>query len=466
MLDCNVSDGLVLLCDVSDARINYKDAYLNKGAGFEFPGVPLAVWLASWLDGTQIMYMRGGERLSPEEYMPPAEDHMQGESRQEYWLRKKAEAGDVNSQYELALTYYDRHEGPAALLWLDKAATGGIERAKFWLALGHRDAEFGTEANWDKAYDYAQQVDSEISFYLDGPETNHSLKDIEPSYDSAVRWWKKRADGGDGRAAYSLGLALLTTNVDAANARFEQAAKLGYASAMRKIGKDYWNGENGRPFDEQEAIRWFKRAADAGSVLAMGDLAWYYSSKRVDWSEAIRFSKQVIEQPYERQNWEVVLVQLHRLGTAYMTGEIVEKNVPLAIQYYERASSIGDSDADYLIAILILKGYEIEGGVKRALALLRRASDKGHGALPEAQFKLAQCYEKGVGGEVNAIEASYWMQEAALQDFVAAQTQFARYLEEGFGVRQNLDQAIAWYSKASEAGDEEARLRLQSLQSF
>jgi TPR repeat protein len=79
-------------------------------------------------------------------------------------------------------------------------------------------------------------------------------------------------------------------------------------------------------------------------------------------------------------------------------------------------------------------------------------------------FKLAQCYEKGVVGKVDPLEASYWMQEAALQDFAPAQTQLARYLEDGFGMRKNLEQAIAWYTKASAAGEEEARKRLEELE--
>jgi TPR repeat protein len=243
------------------------------------------------------------------------------------------------------------------------------------LALGWRDAKFGPVTDWDKAYHYAQQVESSISFYLDDPEMSYPLNDIEHVYYNALAWWKERADAGDARAAYSLGLALLESDVAAANVRFGQAADLGYAPAMRKIGKDYWNGENGRPFDEQKAIKWLKKAAREGNVQSMGDLAWYYSTKNIDWDEAIKFSTQILEQEYKNENREVVLIQLHRLGSEYMTGEHVEKNIPLAVQYYERASKLGDSDADYLIATLILKGYDIEGGAERALGLLRRASD-------------------------------------------------------------------------------------------
>ena len=52
---------------------------------------------------------------------------------------------------------------------------------------------------------------------------------------------------------------------------YYERAQAGDASAMRMLGTMYYNGLNVAP-DTKEGIRWYRKAAAAGSVAAMTDL--------------------------------------------------------------------------------------------------------------------------------------------------------------------------------------------------
>lgn len=60
----------------------------------------------------------------------------------------------------------------------------------------------------------------------------------------------------------------------------------------------------------------------------------------------------------------------------------------------------------------------------------------------EAMFRLALYLEKGFGCQINRNEACRWMQKAAMRGLPQARAEFARYLMQGTGTRQ--DAAQAW----------------------
>lgn len=237
VLDCTVDNGLVYLCDISNPRINYKQAYENKTDSFALPGVCFADWLASWFDATQIQYIPNPYRDNPELYLPK-EDYLPGETGDEYRLRKKAEAGDVHAQIELG-TVHNRWSSrrSKAVYWLERACesdnANAASCAKKLLALGYRDGKFEA-ADWSKAHQCSAQLEEPIPFYFDEkPKSFYALTNIKDCFHEAVSWWEKEAREGNGQAAYSLALAL----PEAANSWFEEAARLGYLPAIEKIKK-------------------------------------------------------------------------------------------------------------------------------------------------------------------------------------------------------------------------------------
>jgi TPR repeat protein len=70
-------------------------------------------------------------------------------------------------------------------------------------------------------------------------------------------------------------------------------------------------------------------------------------------------------------------------------------------------------------------------------------------------------YLKGYGVIANYVLAERWLRKSAEQGYVSAQYALGALFEEGVGVGRNMDEALIWYKKAADQGDERARVRIQ-----
>src|SRR5437867_10461868 len=64
-----------------------------------------------------------------------------------------------------------------------------------------------------------------------------------------------------------------------------------------------------------------------------------------------------------------------------------------------------------------------------------------------AQFFLALCHAHEIGAPLNALEALRLFQLSAEQGFSPAQMQLALHYEEGREVKQNMAEALRWYTR-------------------
>jgi TPR repeat protein len=144
-----------------------------------------------------------------------------------------------------------------------------------------------------------------------------------------------------------------------AQVMFEDLAKSGSPLSMLYIGYIYRDGI-GRVADIDEAERWFRKAADAGSVegyYSLGSLCG--RSKR--WREA-------------REAFAIAGAKdhgpaLHRLGRIYWAGWGVEKDLGRAKRYLERASQAGHLGGRIGLAVLLMRDASSWTTKVRGLAL-------------------------------------------------------------------------------------------------
>ena len=170
----------------------------------------------------------------------------------------RAEQGDADSQYALALMYHQGKGMPLdygeALHWYSKAAEQGNVKADY--GLGY--------------------------LYFEG-------QGVSQDYPTALRWYRKAADKRDAKAEYSLGLMYyhgLGVQQDYAEAArwYRQAADQGLAKAQYDLGYLYYHGQ-GVPQDQGEAARWFHKAADQGDENAQHTLGY----KQPKWTKTLIF---------------------------------------------------------------------------------------------------------------------------------------------------------------------------------
>ena len=123
------------------------------------------------------------------------------------------------------------------------------------------------------------------------------------------------------------------------------------------------------------------------------------------------------------------------LGVSYECGAGAARNPALAADWYRRAAIHGSTQA------------------QKRLALLKAR---------DCQRQARQWYERYMN-EVDREKGITYLIRAAEMGCVDAQRHLGRCCELGSGVPQNADDAIKWYGKAADQGNEDARKRLAQL---
>ena len=182
------------------------------------------------------------------------------------------------------------------------------------------------------------------------------------------------------------------------------AAEQGDAMAQNNLGECYASG-NGVPQDDEEAITWFRKAAE---------------------------QEHVVETPVE-------LLHIKHLQ-----------------QLKDKATS-GDAAAQYHLGFCYTYSWEILD-IAKAAAWYQKAAAQGHA---KAQFRLGECYSNGEGVPHDAAQAAAWFQKAAEQGHAAAENNLGVSYASGRGVPQDDAQAVAWFRKAAEQGYAKAVTQLR-----
>src|SRR5581483_11115889 len=78
------------------------------------------------------------------------------------------------------------------------------------------------------------------------------------------------------------------------------------------------------------------------------------------------------------------------------------------------------------------KCYENGKNERKAFEYYKKSADKGH---LKAQFKLAHCYDEGIGTEIDKIKAFECYKKSADQGHLNAKYKLAHCYDEGIGIK-------------------------------
>jgi TPR repeat protein len=165
-------------------------------------------------------------------------------------LKAEAEAGDVDSEYQLGFRYYDGEGVPKdfskAVRWFRKAAEQSNAHAQYYLGSCYANGE--------------------------GAAKNK----VE-----AVKWYRKAAEQSNVQAETALGYCYATgqgvakEQTEAAK-WYRKAAEQNFAQAELNLGNCYANGQ-GVAKDDAEAVKWYRKAAEQDFAQAQISLALSYA---------------------------------------------------------------------------------------------------------------------------------------------------------------------------------------------
>ena len=169
------------------------------------------------------------------------------------------------------------------------------------------------------------------------------------------------------------------------------------ASAQCSLGLCYYDGE-GVPQNYTEAVRWTRKAAEQGDVIAQKNL-----------------------------------------GVFYDRGDGVPQNYAEAVKWYQKAAEQGNAGAQYNLGVCYEEGQGVPQNYNEAVKWYRMAAERG---LAEAQDHLAHCY-----CDSDKSEHVKWLRKAAEQGHEKAQHRLSIILGMGGYLpeeQQDIVEAYKW----------------------
>jgi TPR repeat protein len=227
--------------------------------------------------------------------------------------------------------------------------------------------------------------------------------------------------------------------------------------------------------NQQEAIKWYKKAAEQGDPAAQCKIGDLHFAKE-EYEEAVAWYNKAAEQ----KSGEAY----YKLHQCYFEGLGVQRNLLKGRKYLELSVAQEYGDALHIEAQLAMNKGQM---TPKAWELFNKAANKGSA---KAQTFLGICYDNGSHGcEKNIYTAMEWYKKAADQGYMDAQfllgvsyfsqndnrciELFKKAAEQGHARAQYAlgvifennqpAEAIKWYKKAAAQGDEDAKKRLQEL---
>ncbi len=276
-----------------------------------------------------------------------------------------------------------------------------------------------------------------------------------PLVESGLAIEVERARRGDLDAQNTVGAKLLqmggVTNYANAVRWFRRAADEGSVLSRFWLGSCYSDGK-GVQQDYSEALKWYLLAAEqehSPSQCALGALYARGLGVPQDFSEAVKWYRFAAEQGDP-------LAQLN-LGAKYLIGQGVVQDFPEAVKWYRLAAEQGLAGAQYHLGNCYSDGQGVPQDYKEAINWYRLAAEQGDRL---AQHNLGAIYSNGQGVPKDYREAVNWYRLAAEQGLADSQFMIGRRYAYGQGVPQDHTEAAKWYRLAAEQGLQEAEYEL------
>jgi C-terminal peptidase prc len=225
---------------------------------------------------------------------------------------------------------------------------------------------------------------------------------------------------------------------------YRKAVEAGSTKAMMRLGA-HCEGGRGVPRDMKEAFNWYRQAAEGGNALGMTAAGNFYAAglgvTRDDAAAAKWFSQAAeVNQPYA----------MARLGDCYANGRGVAQDYGQALAWYRKAAGREVPQAMVGLGNLYANGQGVARDYFEAVQWYRKAADKGH---PVGMHNLSWCLETGNGAQPNRRAATTWSRQAAEKEYIPAMVNMGRLTTGDGEGRANYRQAMTWYRKAADAGN-------------
>jgi TPR repeat protein/signal transduction histidine kinase len=354
-------------------------------------------------------------------------------------LEQKANEGDAQAQFDLALYYVKAKDVEAnmelAFAWDKKAAEQGHVNAQFALGLYYFLA---------KNRDHTREFLNKWGHFIVSSEP------IDPAFDLGVNWASKNSfSEADGDLAFKW---------------LNKAAEQGHAEANYCVGICYRHGI-GTECNNELAFESYKKAAEQGYTNAYYWLArCYYEGKGIEQSDKLTAEWITSAVELAEVDPEAYLI----LGHLYADGKGVQQNAELAFKWYEKAAEKEVAEAHYCLANFYSEGRSVEKDNGLALEHYEKAAQHGHILAKNRQGEMYFCtggmtiFGKDDEKEYDLEQAFDFLTKSIECGHLQAFEKLAKiYCIADFN--QSYSMAINWYEEAVKQGHTEAEKWLAKI---
>ena len=232
---------------------------------------------------------------------------------------------------------------------------------------------------------------------------------------------------------------------------YRKAAEQGFDSAQHSLGNCYYFG-HGVDKDYVKAVKWYRKAAEQGCEFgqnSLGDCYYYGRGVDEDNVEAVKWYRKAAEQGFSLAQFS--------LGKCYYFGYGVDEDNVEAVKWYRKAAEQGYAPAQNSLGDCYYYGYGVAEDNVEAVKWFREAAQQGN---DKAQYALGDCYCNGYGVAEDEVEAVKWFQKAAQQGNDKAQTALGWCYCNGYGVAEDKVEAVKWFREAAQQGNDDAQCGL------
>lgn len=293
---------------------------------------------------------------------------------------------------------------------------------------------------------------------------------------------------GDPEAQFEAGITCINDLRDEDAVRyFKLAADQGYARAQSMLSWGYFHGLGGLQQDEQMAFSLADASAKQGDPFGEYLLGLYYANGiGVDKNNkaAAKWYKLSADQgnAMSKADYGWLLIFGDNIPHDYERGcallkeaydEGVDTAAPCIARFYldrddtknaakwcRLAGETGDAKGWVMLGVLYENGDGVRKNLREAFKCYENAKNLNDA---EGKFHLSRMYLDGRGTKQNTKQGIHWLTESAEQGYVKAQMRLACcYIIKEY-VEYNFEEGIKWFTAATNQGDEDAAFFLEVL---
>lgn len=156
-------------------------------------------------------------------------------------------------------------------------------------------------------------------------------------------------------------------------------------------------------------------------------------------------------------------VAMYRLGKLYLQGEVVEKNVGEALQWFWKADAKDNPYAQYQLGKLYLKGEDVSANYATAQRMFEKSVRQGNAY---AMYSLAKMHLQGTAKYSDIYYAVRLLSEAAKRENQWAEYQLGKMYLYGQRVDKDYELAVQLLTSSASKGNEYAQYILDNYHPY